>query len=231
MDQGRRSKGRGTAKVAQGALMAAVLAGGLGTALTAPAGASASRTVTVETAQVPKVGLVLTTSTGRTLYRFTSDPKGTSTCTGECAKVWPPLLLPKGDHLKGAHGLKGLSTIHVAHGRLQVAFDGVALYRFTGDTKAGQAKGQGVEGSWFAVLKSGIPAAAHVSTTTAPPATTTPTTTPAASPGSAPVTTPTTPTMATVPSPPVTQPTEPAPPPPPPTTTPTTAPPTGGAGF
>jgi predicted lipoprotein with Yx(FWY)xxD motif len=215
--------------VAQGALLATVPAAALGAALITPAGASTSRTVTVEAAQVPKVGLVLTTSSGRTLYRFTSDPKGMSTCTGECAKVWPPLLLPKGDHLKGPHGLKGLSTIHVAHGRQQVAFDGVALYRFTGDTKAGQAKGQGVEGSWFAVLKSGIPAAAHVSTTTSPPATTTPpttpTTTPVTSSGSAPVTTP---TMAPVPSPPVTQPTQPAPPP---TTTPTTAPPTGGAGF
>jgi predicted lipoprotein with Yx(FWY)xxD motif len=206
--------------VAQGALVATVLA----VALIAPAGASTSHIVTVESAQVPKVGLVLTTSTGRTLYRFTSDPKGMSTCTGECAKVWPPLLLPKGDHLKGAHGLKGLSTIHVAHGRLQVAFDGVALYRFMGDTKSGQAKGQGVEGAWFAVLKSGIPVTAHVTTPTAPPATTTPTTAPAASQSTTPVTAPPT----TQPqAPPTTQPTTP-----PMTTPPTTQPaPTGGAGF
>ena len=103
---------------AQGVLAAATLAAGLTTALATapivPAGASTSHTVTVKTAQVPKVGLVLTTASGLTLYRFTSDPKGKSTCTGVCAKVWPPLLLPKGDHLKGPQGLKGLSTIHVA---------------------------------------------------------------------------------------------------------------------
>jgi predicted lipoprotein with Yx(FWY)xxD motif len=206
--------------VAQGALVATVLT----VVLVSPVGASTSRTVTVGTAQVPKVGRVLTTSSGRTLYRFASDPKGMSTCTGECAKVWPPLLLPKGDHLKGPHGLRGLSTIHVANGRLQVALDGVALYRFTGDSKSGQAKGQGVEGAWFAVLKSGIPVTAHVTTPTAPPATTTPTTAPAASQSTTPVTAPPT----TQPqAPPTTQPTTP-----PMTTPPTTQPaPTGGAGF
>ena len=60
------------------------------------------------------------------------------------AKIWLPLLLPKGDHLQGPRGLKGLSTIHVAQGRRQVAFHGAALYHFTGDTKLGQAKGQGI---------------------------------------------------------------------------------------
>ena len=39
-----------------------------------------------------------------------------------------------------------------------MAFHHVALYRFAGDTKKGQAKGQDVGGTWFAVLKSGIPA-------------------------------------------------------------------------
>ena len=152
--------------VAQGALVAATLAA----AVMTPAGASTSHTLTIKTAQVPKVGLVLTTNTGLTLYHLTSDPTGRSTCTGACAQIWLPLLLPKGDHLQGPRGLKGLSTIHVAHGRRQVAFHGAALYHFTGDTKLGQAKGQGIAGMWFAVLKSGAPAAAHVSTPASPPA-------------------------------------------------------------
>jgi predicted lipoprotein with Yx(FWY)xxD motif len=213
--------------VAQGALAAAALTAGLTSTLITPAGASTSRTVTVKTAQVPKVGLVLTTSAGRTLYRYAADPKGMSTCTGACAKIWPALLVPKGDHLSGPRGLKGLSTIAVAHGRRQVAFDGVALYRFTGDTKAGQAKGQGVEGMWFAALKSGIPVAAHVTTPTAPPVTTTPATTPATTPDTTPVTAPPTTQPQSAPTPETTPTMAPAPP----TTTPTTAPPTGGAGF
>jgi predicted lipoprotein with Yx(FWY)xxD motif len=221
--------------VAQGVLVAATLAA----AVMTPAGASTNHTLTIKTAQVPKVGLVLTTNAGLTLYHLTSDPTGTSTCTGACAQIWLPLLLPKGDHLHGPRGLKGLSTIHVAHGRRQVAFHGAALYHFTGDTKLGQAKGQGVAGMWFAVLRSGIPAAAHVLTPASPPVTvtppssagTTPGTTPATTPPPSPATTPATMTPST--QPPITQPptTQPPTTQPPSTTTPTTAPATGGAGF
>jgi predicted lipoprotein with Yx(FWY)xxD motif len=213
--------------VAQSALVGATLAA----AVMTPAGASTSHTITIKTAQVPKVGLVLTTNAGLTLYHFTSDPTGTSTCTGACAQIWLPLLLPKGDHLQGPRGLKGLSTIHVAHGRRQVAFHGAALYHFTGDTKQGQAKGQGIEGMWFAVLKSGIPAVVPLSTPASPPVTTTPPsttgTTPATTPTPSPAATP--PTMTPSTQPPTTQPPTTQPPD---TTTPTTTSPgTGGAGF
>ncbi len=212
--------------VAQSALVAATVAA----AVMTPAGASTSHTITIKTAQVPKVGLVLTTNAGLTLYHLTSDPTGTSTCTGACAQIWLPLLLPKGDHLQGPRGLKGLSTIHVAHGRRQVAFHGAALYHFTGDTKLGQAKGQGIEGMWFAVLKSGIPAAAHVSSPASPPVATTPPSTPGTTPATTPTPSPATtpPTMTPSTQPPMTQP----PTTQPPTTTPTTmSSGTGGAGF
>ena len=215
--------------VAQSALVAATLAA----AVMTPAGASTSHALTIKTAQVPKIGLVLTTNAGLTLYHLTSDPTGTSTCTGACAQIWLPLLLPKGDHLQGPRGLKGLSTIHVAHGRRQVAFHGAALYHFTGDTKLGQAKGQGIAGMWFAVLKSGVPAAAHVSTPGSPPVTTTPPGTAGTNPGTTPATTQT-PSPATTPptmTPSTQPPTQPPTTQPPSTTTPTTAPATGGAGF
>ena len=97
---------------------------------------------------------------GLTLYRFTMDSPGTSTCTGACATIWPPLLAPKGAHVSGPHGVKGLSLLKVGNGHWQVAFDKIPLYRFEGDKKKGQAHGQNVEGAWFAVLKSGIPASA-----------------------------------------------------------------------
>jgi len=100
---------------------------------------------------------VLTTAAGLTLYRFTANPAGMSTRTGSCAKIWPPLLAAKGDHISGPRGVKGFSLIDVGGGHWQVAFHDVALYRFEGDTKKGQAKGQGIAHEWFAVLKSGIP--------------------------------------------------------------------------
>lgn len=230
------------------------LGAGLGTGLAltvqaAPAGATSphAKTITVSTASVSHIGTVLTTASGLTLYRFTKDPAGGSTCTGACAKVWPPLLAAKGTHINGPKGVKALSLIKVGNGRWQVAFHNVALYRFEGDKKKGQAKGQAIAGEWFAVLKSGIPAAgaataAHASpsstSTSAPTSASTqpPTSTPQGSPGA----TPSSPPVSQMPatqstSPPPTNPPPTSPPPtttpmtsPPPTTTPTT---TGGGGY
>lgn len=222
---------------------------GLGLGAPTPAGATTShvKTVTVSTAKVAHIGTVLTTGSGLTLYRFGADPAGSSVCTGGCAKIWPPFFAAKGAHIKGPKGLKGLSLIEVGT-HWQVAFHHVALYRFEGDKKKGQANGQNIGHTWFAVLKSGVPPAtaagaagatagtpttsAPSSTTTNPPAPTTatpgshsstnsaPIQTPAPQPTTPPTSPPTTPRT----SPPTTPPTSP---PPPPTTT-TTAPPSGG---
>jgi predicted lipoprotein with Yx(FWY)xxD motif len=224
------------------------------------AGATAhAKTITLSTAKVPHVGTVLTTGAGLTLYRFMEDPAGMATCTGVCAKAWPPLLVAKGTHVQGPHGVKGLSVIAVGGGHWQVALDDHALYRFAADKKKGQAKGQGLVNEWFAALKSGIPATAAGTAAVAPTTTTTTTTgaapgstptqpmtsttqgphssTPPTSPAPAPAPMPAAQTPAPVPPPP--PPTTPtAPPtttpttqPPPPTTTPTTSPGGGGYGY
>jgi predicted lipoprotein with Yx(FWY)xxD motif len=230
------------------ALVLAVPAGSAGAATTT------GKTVKISTAKVAGIGTVLTSASGLTLYRFTMDSPGTSTCTGACATIWPPLLAPKGAHVSGPHGVKGLSLLEVGHGHWQVAFDKLPLYRFGGDKKKGQAHGQNVEGAWFAVLKSGIPASAAVapaatSTTASGPSTTRPVTsttqpahsnastgsnatmpttapTPAQSPATTPPTQPPTPVIS-VPAPPATTPTTSPPPP----TTPTTSAGAGGYGY
>jgi len=217
-----------------------------------PAGANGSsslaKTVKVSTAKVVGVGSVLTTSSGLTLYRFTEDSPGVSTCTGACAKIWPPLLASKGAHVSGPHGVKGLSLLHVGNGHWQVAFHKLPLYTFEGDKKRGQAHGQNVGKVWFAVLRSGIPATATAGTTptTAPGASTTQpvtSTTQGSSTGSGTSSNSnagsgvTTPTQASTPA---TQPPTPATQPPAtPITTPTTSPPptsttapgSGGYGY
>jgi predicted lipoprotein with Yx(FWY)xxD motif len=199
--------------------------------------------VKISTAKVAGVGTVLTTASGLTLYRFTEDSPGTSSCTGACAKIWPPLLAAKGAHVSGPHGVKGLSLMKLANGHFQVTFHKLPLYTFEGDKKKGQAHGQNVGKVWFAVLKSGIPASATaggaaVTPTTAPatattaPATSTTapsTSTPQVSGSSStppPAVTPTT----GAPAPPRTT-TPPTQPKPPPTTTTTAAPSTGGTAF
>jgi predicted lipoprotein with Yx(FWY)xxD motif len=252
-----------TAKAAGAMLAAAALSAGALFASTmsssppASAAGSSGTSLTITTAHVGKVGTVLATQAGLTLYRYSVDPAGKATCTGACAKVWPPVLLPKGvTHIKAPHGVKGLTAVRVHGGRLQVFFHGRALYRFVSDKK-GEASGQGVENDWFAVLSNGKSSAspsASASASTSPTPTTgagagagsgaggsaTTTTSPGATktPASGTSTPPTTaPAAKSTPTtaPPTTTPPTTAPPTtttpttsPPPTTT---APPTGGTGF
>lgn len=224
--------------------LALALAAPAGTAGAAQRSESSPHTqrIHLSTAKVPHVGTVLTTGAGLTLYRFTANPAGMSTCTGSCANIWPPLLAAKGDHIAGPRGVKGLSLIDVGGAHWQVAFHDVALYRFEGDAKKGQAKGQGIAHEWFAVLKSGIPAgtaggkaaagagATSTTTTTAPTGSTTTQAPQSVTSPPAPAQTPV--TQAPAPAP-TTTPTTASPP----TTTPTTQPPTttttmgGGYGY
>lgn len=195
---------------------------------------SSTATVTVSVAQVGTLGTVLVDQSGFTLYRYTLDGKDVSNCTGACAAVWTPLIVPTGGVLKAGIGVKDtlLATIVRPGGARQVAFNGMPLYLYTGDKKSGQTTGQGVEGTWFVVSPS-VPASkpSTSSTTTAPTSTranggTSATTAPTISPSvPAPTTSPTTfaPPATSSPntSPPSTS---------PPATTTTTTPP-GGGGY
>jgi predicted lipoprotein with Yx(FWY)xxD motif len=219
-----------------GATVSAAVLTVSGPAGTAGASHSHPQTVHVATAKVPHVGTVLTNDHGLTLYWFEKDPTGKATCTGVCAKIWPPYLAAKGAHVDGPRGVKGLAVIDVGSGHWQVAFHDHALYRFESDKKKGHAKGQGFAGVWFAALKSGIPAM-HAAPPAAAPAS--PTTQPPATPTTqAPATTTTPAPAPTIPATPATAPptTTPVTAPPPPMMTTTTLPPTttttsGGGGY
>ncbi len=255
-----------TAPRAAGAMVAAVALGAgalFASTLAYPApasakGASSGAALVVKTEHVAKLGTVLTTGAGLTLYSYGVDPAGQATCTGACAKAWPPLLLPKGvTRIEAPHGVKGLTAIRVKGGRLQVFFHDHALYHFVSDTKKGEATGQGVENEWFAVLSDGKSSAVtsglratpagggatststSTSTSTTSPtaskavgtSTTSPPTTVPSVTKSPPATSPSPTTAPPTTAPPTTVPPTTTPPTSPPTTTTTTAPPTGGAGF
>jgi predicted lipoprotein with Yx(FWY)xxD motif len=131
---------------------ALVLAGALGAAaLAAPAPS------TVRTAAVAKLGTVLVNGSGLTLYRLDTDKKGASSCDGGCAAVWPPLLATGKTKPVAGTGVAAskLGLIKRSTGQMQVTYDGYPLYRFAADTKPGEAKGEGVSGTWFAVAPSG----------------------------------------------------------------------------
>lgn len=190
---------------------------------------TSSRTAAAVVSAAPAgaLGTVLVDHSGLTLYRFSPDGTGKSTCTGACAMIWPPLTVPT-PRVAAGSGITAseLGTITRPDGTLQVTFNGMPLYRFSGDKKAGDTTGQGVAGEWFAV-----PAAASAApTTTSPPAT-----------SSVPPSSPTTVPHAVMPvpaatAPPASAPPVTAPPPtaPPPTAPPATSPPptsAGGGGY
>jgi predicted lipoprotein with Yx(FWY)xxD motif len=136
------------------------------TATSAPA-SSGHGAALVKMVTNAKLGDILTNSEGFTLYHYTLDKPGKIACTGQCATIWPPLLLPAGARTPtGASGVSGLGTVTRPGGKKQVTWDGEPLYTFSGDSSAGQANGQGYGNDWF-VLKAGS------STTTAAPTTTT----------------------------------------------------------
>ena len=60
------------------------------------------------------------------------------------------------DTYKAGDGVPGtLSTFARPDGSMQVAYNGIPLYYFAKDTKAGDVTGQGVGGKWFVASPSG----------------------------------------------------------------------------
>jgi predicted lipoprotein with Yx(FWY)xxD motif len=92
---------------------------------------------------------VLTTTKGRTLYSLSVEKNGKFICTGSCLSAWHPLMVPAGVHPTGP---VKLGTVERPEGGTQVTYKGRPLYRFGGDTKAGQANGEGIKdvGTWHA---------------------------------------------------------------------------------
>ena len=52
-----------------------------------------------------------------------------------------------------------VGTVTRADGSIQLTLAGSPLYRFAGDTRPGETRGQGVGGTWFAVTPAGARAA------------------------------------------------------------------------
>ncbi len=112
-------------------------------------GAGKSKRVAEEAENATLGKTVLTTNKGRTLYSLSVEKHGRFVCTGSCLSIWHPLLVPAGVRPTGP---VKLGTIVRPEGGTQVTYKGRPLYRFGGDTKAGQANGEGAKdvGTWHA---------------------------------------------------------------------------------
>lgn len=98
-----------------------------------------------------KLGKILTDSKGMTLYVFTADKDGKSTCYDQCAKAWPPFLVTSqqphfNTNIEGKFGLMARKD-----NKQQVTYNNMPLYYYQKDKKPGDVTGQGVDGAWFVV--------------------------------------------------------------------------------
>jgi predicted lipoprotein with Yx(FWY)xxD motif len=111
--------------------------------------ASSSKRVAAEAENSTLGKTVLTTTKGRTLYSLSVEKNGKFICTASCLSIWHPLLVPADTRPTGP---VKLGTVKRPEGGTQVTYKGRPLYRFGGDTKAGQANGEGIKdvGAWHA---------------------------------------------------------------------------------
>jgi predicted lipoprotein with Yx(FWY)xxD motif len=125
----------------------------------APGKASpAARGTVVSVANNPKLGKILATSGGLTLYDFRKDPGTKSACYGACTKIWPPLTTNGGPVASGGAEASILGTSRRSDGTTQVTYNGHPLYTYVGDSKSGETSGNGLTefgGSWHALRPNG----------------------------------------------------------------------------
>ncbi|MBO0772134.1 MAG: hypothetical protein J2P35_11820 [Actinobacteria bacterium] len=157
------------ARVAAAAAAAGLLAacGSTGTSSSQGTGAGGQQGtasgMTVSEHKLPGVGMVLTDSSGKTLYSSVQEASGAIKCTGSCLSFWFPVTVAKGAKLQAASGVSGtLGRISRPDGKSQLTYNGKPLYTFKLDSGPGQAHGNnfkdsfgGTSFTWQAVTASG----------------------------------------------------------------------------
>lgn len=134
------------------ALMTAAFAASLAAIAIASAG-----TPTVKSAHRAKFGQIVVDAHGHSLYVLSPETARHLLCkTRECFASWPPLTVPsRRTKLKKGAGVHGrLTILRRGKGMLQVMLNGMPLYRYIGDVRKGEVKGQNIHtfgGVWHVV--------------------------------------------------------------------------------
>jgi predicted lipoprotein with Yx(FWY)xxD motif len=140
------------------AAAAAILAGCGGSSNTASSDAPVKPDATIGVASNGNLGKIIVDSNGDTVYLFQKDTGGKSACSGACATAWPPLIATGKPTVSGGLSDGKVSTTRRSDGKSQVTYAGHPLYRYQGDSKPGDASGQGLNAfgaSWYVVSSSG----------------------------------------------------------------------------
>jgi predicted lipoprotein with Yx(FWY)xxD motif len=105
-------------------------------------------------------GRILFDGRGFVLYAFTRDAHGRSSCTGACARAWPPYLVTRVPSAARGVDRRRLGTTRRSDGRRQATYGGRPLYYYVGDRKPLQILCQNVSeygGLWLVVRPDGTP--------------------------------------------------------------------------
>ncbi len=112
----------------------------------------------VQVANNPKLGQILVTSTGMTLYTFAIDQVGVSRCEStSCVAFWPPYVA-SAQPTAAASIADKLGLLTRPDGGMQITYNEMPLYTFIGDKNPGDVTGDGVNqfgGVWHVVVVGG----------------------------------------------------------------------------
>jgi predicted lipoprotein with Yx(FWY)xxD motif len=99
------------------------------------------------------LGEILVDADGNTIYLYTPDEQGESTCYDACAEAWPVV----GELATVGAGLDEslLGSITRTDGVVQATYNDWPLYYFASDTGPGDTAGQGVGDVWYVVDATG----------------------------------------------------------------------------
>ncbi len=147
------------------AATAAIAAGCGGNSSTSYGGAQTSTTKPAATTTAAKVmtsktslGTILVDGQGMTLYMFEKDKGGKSSCGGACAAAWPPDVTTGKPTAGGSVSASKLGTTKTPDGKTMVTYAGWPLYRYAGDSAAGDTNGQNLDqfgAEWYVLGANG----------------------------------------------------------------------------
>ena len=125
----------------------------------APTAQAASSATVVTVKHNGSLGSVLAAGPKHlTVYLLTADHGSHSSCSGECAQIWPPVTTKGKPVAQGGALAADLGTTTRSGGVKQVTYKGHPLYYYVQDTGSSEALGEGISsfgGVWWALAPNG----------------------------------------------------------------------------
>jgi predicted lipoprotein with Yx(FWY)xxD motif len=136
---------------------AAASAGSSGSSMPSdtPTAAAMAEAAMVNVGSSAKYSSFLVDGKGMTLYLYTKDTPGTTTCYDKCATAWPPLLTSGSPVAGTGVDASRFGTTKRTDGTTQVTYNGWPLYYYGKDKNPGDTTGQDVGKVWYLISPSG----------------------------------------------------------------------------